>query len=147
MHKKDVPQDSGVYGPLDITVYATDDDGKFVAIPSLGWDACNRAAVQAAQETRSKIYSAMEAVKQGRLSPLGVHMIAHELTPAGLSKISGVNWLKVKLHLRPRFFKRISATDTKRYAEAFGIAPSKLRDFPELAPLPVFIDAEDRKAE
>jgi len=70
------------------------------------------------------------------LSPLGVHLIAHEMNAAGMAKVSGVSWLKVKLHLRPWFFNRISEADAKRYAEVFDIDPSKLREFPEPMPLP-----------
>jgi hypothetical protein len=147
MHKKDVPQDGGVYDPMQLAIYAVDDDGKFVSVPCVGWDVPNGLAIQAAEELRSKIKSGMEAVKQGRLSPLGVYMIAHQLNSAWLSKVSGVSWLKVKLHLRPWFFKRMSAADTKRYADVFGIDPSKLRDFPELAPLPGERNEQDRKTE
>lgn len=146
MHKKDVPQDGGVIDPMQIPIYALDDDGQFVTIPSVGWEVSNSCGIQAAEEVRFRIKSGMEAVKRGRLSPLGVHMIAHELTPAQLSKVSGVGWLKVRLHLRPWFFNRMSAADAKLYEEALGIAPSKLRDFPELAPLPGIKDKEDRKA-
>jgi len=136
MHKKDVPQDGGVIDPLQNAIYAVDDDGNYVTVPSVGWDVSNGASIQAAEEIHFKILAGIEAAKRGRLSPLGVHLIAHEMNAAGLAKVSGVSWLKVKLHLRPWFFNRISEADAKRYAEVFDIDPSKLREFPEPMPLP-----------
>jgi hypothetical protein len=147
MHKKNVPQDGGVIDPMLHHIYAIDDDGKFIAVRSVGWEVTNFLSIQAAEEVRSKIMSKMEAVKQGRLSPLSVHMIARGLGPSSLAKASGINWLKVRLHLMPWFFNRMSAADTKRYAEVFSIDPLRLSEFPELLPIPKENIKEDRKAE
>lgn len=145
MNKKDVPQDGGVIDPMQHSIYAVDDDGKFIAVRSVGWNVTNFLSIQAMEEDRSKIISEMEAVKQGRLSPLGVHMIAHGLNPASLAKASGIGWLKVRLHLRPWFFNRMSVDDNRRYAEVFSIDPSRLREFPELLPIPKEKTNEDQK--
>lgn len=140
-----MPQDGGVIDPMQHSIYAVDEDGKFVAVRSVGWGVTNLLSIQAMEEFRSKIELKMEEVKQGRWSPLAVYLVVSGLSPASLSQVSGVSWLKVRLHLRPWFFRRMSAADARRYAEVFGIDPSRLREFPELPQIPREDKKEDQR--
>jgi hypothetical protein len=70
----------------------------------------------------------VEQLMDGRISPVGFYIQLKEMAPADVAARIGVSAAKVKKHMQPRHFARISVETARRYAEVFGIQVSGLFD-------------------
>jgi hypothetical protein len=65
------------------------------------------------------------------MSPLGYHMARRQMDVAMLSAYSGISRLRIRWHLRPGPFARLSETLLCRYAEALHLSADALRSVPQ----------------
>lgn len=133
MKEKEVPQDAGLLGDLKEVRYAVDERGRYVPVPSAGWEPTTVANAQAWDAIRAQVASVLDEVRAGRLSPLAWRMAAAQMDPGLLARYAGLFAWQVRRHMRPGPFRRLSRRRVARYAAVFGIAPEELGRVPESA--------------
>ncbi len=122
MRKDDVPQDEGVLGIWHEISYAVNKEGKYVQVPSAGWEPANVANELARRQIRQQIEEVRQQVKKGALSPLAYHMIRNNMDERLLSQYTGIPKKKVRCHLTPKRFKALNRQYLKRYADALDLS-------------------------
>jgi hypothetical protein len=131
MKKDEVPQDGGMMGEgVSEITYATDENGRYVMVSSVGWEPKNVAMKQAWDVVNRKIEEVREKVLSGELSPLAYHMEKNLMDVGLLSGYAGFSRFRVKRHLKPRHFNRLKPSVLKRYAGVFGISVETLCALP-----------------
>jgi hypothetical protein len=92
-----------------------------------GWDALEE-----------RIDGIKEQVITGKLSPLAYYMEKNQMDVPMLSQYSGIRKWRVKKHLVPKGFMKLSANDLDKYSRALNISFEELKNpgFPTLI-LPV----------
>ncbi|MEE9913356.1 MAG: hypothetical protein K4571_16725 [Deltaproteobacteria bacterium] len=109
--------------------YTPDDQGKYVLDTHPSWPetVVNGLFVS---EIRAHIEEARKAVLAGKKSPLYYHMARRQMTPAILAKTSGIAVFRVKRHLRPEIFSKLSPSVLDRYANALVVSQEELKSVP-----------------
>lgn len=130
MREIDVPQDGGLNQGLKEITYAVAENGRYVVVPSLGWEPKNIANAQAWEVISEDIRTQARRVQEGELSPLAYHL-ARNLMTAGLaaSYVRLPRW-RVKRHLKPSVFNRLKPEILQRYADLFGMTLAELKQIP-----------------
>jgi len=127
MDATDVPQEnSATYGGILKAVYARTHDGRLGLVQTRGWEAEETVTRQAVEAFEALAAAALERVRAGQSSPLEVHMYRARMDIAQLAQASGLWRWRVRRHLRPVVFARLSAALRTRYAQALGIDPDQL---------------------
>lgn len=131
MNASNVPQDdNAALGGHRKAVYAKGADGRIVAVESRGWEVeeiVNRQAVDALRELAE---AARARVLAGTSAPLEYWMYARRMDPELLAQASGLWRWRVRRHLRPAIFARLSPRLQQRYADALGITVDQLYRLP-----------------
>lgn len=128
MKKNEVPQDARPeYGGERRALYAVDEGGAYTTVASAGWTADGVVNQQAVDEYARLAAEARERVKQGTSSPLEFHMYAQRLEPPTLAQATGLWQWRVKRHLKPQVFAKLSPELLARYAEAMGLSVEQLK--------------------
>jgi hypothetical protein len=111
-------------------MYARDANGHMVIAPSRGWEAEEIVTSHAVETFHAQAEAARERVKSGLASPLEYWMYARRMDVALLSQTSGFWQWRVKRHLRPEGFAKLSLKQLERYAQALGLPPAALQQLP-----------------
>jgi hypothetical protein len=132
MRTKDVPQDEGLNQGLKEITYAVDESGRYVGVPSLGWEPKNIANRQAWEVIAEDIRTQARLVRDGQRSPLAYHLARH-LMSVGLaaSYVRLPRW-RVKRHLKPLVFDRLKPEILQRYADLFGLTLAEFKQIPQV---------------
>ena len=80
-----------------------------------GWDAL-----------KERINSIKERVIAGELSPLAYYMETNQMEVSMLAQYAGIRKWRVKKHLRPKGFNRLSLNDLEKYSSALDISMDEL---------------------
>jgi len=142
MKQIDVPQDAAILDQWHEISYAVDENGRYVLTPSAGWDAANLANIQAWQVIAETIDGALRRIRAGEASPLAFHMARHQMDIGLLAGYAGISRWRVRRHLIPRHYRKLSAELRRRYAAIFGLSIEQLDCVPERVDLPVEAGAE-----
>ena len=128
MDKDNVPQDDKnvLEGKLKVLKYATDKDGNYTKVNSVGWEPENIVLSQAWEDINEKVDEVRKKVNAGELSPIAYHKEKQMLDTGMLAGYVGYPSFLVNLHLKPWFFKRLSAKQLDKYANAFRITREEL---------------------
>ena len=78
--------------------YAVDEHGRYVVVPSKGWQVEKIVNAQAVEEIRRAVEAVRERVHQGRASPLEYHMVRCQMTPGLLASHTGLWSWRVRRH-------------------------------------------------
>lgn len=134
MKKKEVPQDNeGLQeDKFRDLCYAVDEEGNYVTVHSSGWSPKNAAMKQAWEEINQKVEKVRLKVLKGERSILAYHMEKNIMTVKLLSQYSGIPRRKVKKHLTPGGYLKISQEELQRYADSFNISLEHLTDMNQL---------------
>lgn len=134
MKKKEVPQDNeGLHeDKFRDLCYATDEDGKYVAVLSTGWTPKNAAMKQAWEEINAKVEKTRNLVLQGEKSILAYHMEKNIMEVKLLSQYTGIPRRKIRKHMKPEVFSKLNTEILQRYAEALNISVEELTDIKQL---------------
>ena len=132
----EVPQqaEGSVLGGHRRACYAQDEQGRYVVVPSEGWEveaAVNRVAHE---ELRAQLAAARARVEAGRVSPLAYHMVTRQMDIGLLAAYAGVWSWRARWHLRPAAFARLSEDMLARYARALKLDIDTLRRLPAQDP-------------
>ncbi|MDO3379831.1 hypothetical protein [Geoalkalibacter halelectricus] len=144
MKKEEVPQDAGILGPWREVFYALDEQGRYVLVPSVGWDPANVANIQAWEVIAEDMGRAIQAVRDGEASPLAFHMARCQMDAALLSRYAQIAPWRVKRHLRPKVYAKLKPDIRLRYARIFGMEAEALDYVPAEVALPVQISEKSR---
>jgi len=115
--------------------YAVDHEGHYVLAQSAGWEPKNIANDQAWEVIRHQLAAVVSKIDAGKLSPLAYHMVKNQMTPGLLARYAGCSWWRVRRHLKPSGFRKLSIDMQKRYADIFDITPEALGAIPKDAAL------------
>jgi len=126
-----VPQEgNATLGGHRKLVYARDPQGRVVGAPSRGWEAEEIVTTHAVDVLQAQAQAARERAAAGAASPLEYWMYACRMDVALLSQTSGFWQWRVRRHLQPRHFARLSAAQLARYADALGLSVETLQRLP-----------------
>ena len=133
MKINEVPQDNlhRYYDGIKRVNYALDDEGKYVAVHSKGWDVADLVNSVAYNEYEAKVEEARQAVLAGQKSPLAYYMELRQMIPKLLGKTVGIATFRVKRHLRPEIFAKLKPHVLDSYAKAFAITREELKTVPQ----------------
>ena len=131
MKRSEVPQDNRPeYGGERRAVYAVDDRGHYSTVPSAGWSADGIVNQQAVEEYARLAQDALARARAGLASPLEFHMYDRRMEVESLAPSAGLWRWRVRRHLRPEIFRKLSPAWLSRYAEALGIPVERLTALP-----------------
>ena len=137
MKIQDVPQDPGAcLAGHEKLNSAVDAQGRYVGVPTIGWEVETAATEVSTQVTIERITRAWDDARAGRTSPLGYHMAVVQLDAAQLATETGLWRWQVRRHLKPAVFEKLGAAHLARYADALGIPVETLRRVPDAPDTP-----------
>jgi|SRR5436309_4617847 hypothetical protein len=126
-----VPQEgNATLGGHRKAVYARDADGQMVIAASRGWEVEEIVTSHAVQALHAQAEAARQRVEAGLASPLEFWMYERRMDLPLLAQTSGFWQWRVKRHLRPDGFAKLSTQQLERYAQALGMAPAALQRLP-----------------
>ncbi len=129
MKKNEVPQDEGSLAKKNVheLCYAVDENGRYTAVPSRGWEAKTLALNESLELIEERIADTKQAVLAGKLSPIAYFMELHRMDLPLLASYVGIHRWFVKRHFQPRRFRKLKPHTLKKYADVFGITVEQLR--------------------
>jgi hypothetical protein len=130
MKVKDVPQDHDPsYEGLTKLCYALDDNGRFVPTSTDGWHVEETVKSLAWRMIEKDLSQTRALVRAGQASPLLYFMKARLMDQTLLAQNVGISTWRLKWHLRPGVFKKLSEPWLKKYAACLEITVDLLRDY------------------
>ena len=134
MKQEKVPQDTENLneGKLAKLYYATDENGHYVKVNSVGWEPETVAMQQAWEIVNGDVEAARQKVIQGKASPILYFMKKNIMTIPMVASYVGTIGLQVRLHMIPFFFNRLSKKTKEKYAFTFRITVDELNDIARL---------------
>lgn len=132
MKVDEVPQDLKYYKDshvCDVT-YAIDDNGKYTAVMSKGWEAKNDALDVAWDEIDEQCKEVLDRVKSGKTSPLEYHATKNLMSIGLLSSYSGFSKRTIHKHFDPDVFATLDDKTLSVYADVLRISIEKLKSVP-----------------
>lgn len=122
MDKAHVPQDnSHTYGGHRKLMYATDESGEFIGVPSTGWEAETIATDSALDLLQQQQAETWQRAQRGETSALEYYMVYRRMDVALLSQTSGVFQWRIRRHFKPVIYARLSDRLLRRYSDALGL--------------------------
>jgi hypothetical protein len=133
MKINEVPQDNvpQYYEGLKKGHYALNDEGKYVIVPSIGWNAEEVINGLAVDELTANLEETRKAVLAGFKSPLCYHMEVRQMNPKILAQTVGIAKFRVKRHFRPDVFARLKPSILESYAKALAVTLDELKTVPK----------------
>lgn len=134
MKQDKVPQDKENLneGKLAKLYYATDENGHYVKVNSVGWEPETVAMRQAWEIVDKDVEEARKKVIQGKASPILYFMKKNIMTVPLVASYMGTIGLRVRLHMLPFFFNRLSRKTKEKYAFTFRVTVNELNDWERL---------------
>jgi hypothetical protein len=128
----EVPQDGiPTYGGRRKLFYAVDRGGRYISVPSSGWEAEALATSSALDELERLRHEAWQRALAGEASPLEYYMHCRRMDLALLAQTTGFSRWRIKRHFRPAIYEVLSDRVIARYSAALGIDPATLRALAE----------------
>ena len=132
MKQDEVPQqDAKAFLGRRKALYATDERGNYGIVASSGWEAEEIALDQAIAECVREATDAWARAKAGLASPLAYHMWHCRMDVVILAQSTGFFQWRVRRHLNPGPFARLSRKAKQRYADALGCSVEQLGTLPD----------------
>lgn len=130
MKAKDVPQDKGSLESVNQKelCYALDENGNYITVNSSGWAPKTIALNQALEEISQRVEDAQKRVLNNQSSPIEYYMELHRMDTSILASYVGIWKWRVKRHLKPTVFKKLSENMLQKYADVFEISIEQLKN-------------------
>ncbi|HEX9980516.1 MAG TPA: hypothetical protein VGB50_08115 [Flavobacterium sp.] len=131
MKQDEVPQDKGNLSDSNLKelVYAVDDKGNYTTALSSGWEPKTIALSNSIDEINQRISDAREQVRNGQASPLLYFMEVSKMDLTILSGYVGMWKWRIKRHFKPDVFKGLNDKILQKYADAFEVPVSQLKNY------------------
>jgi hypothetical protein len=131
MNVSEVPQEGNrTLGNHRKALYAKDADGRMVLVASKGSEVDEAVTMQAVERLQAFADDARKRCLSGQTAPLEVWMWTQRMDVPLLSQITGLWQWRIRRHLRPRNFARLSPEMLQRYALALGLRAEQLQQMP-----------------
>ncbi len=128
MRPEDVPARSNpLFEGQHKAVYVVDADGHYRIAQSGGSEAEVTVTEEAVHWFEKLAADALARARCGETSPMEYHMFRQRMDVLTLSQATGIWQWRVRRHLRPARFARLTPVLLARYAEAMGLAPDQLK--------------------
>ncbi|MFH1296127.1 MAG: hypothetical protein ABIJ04_02500 [Bacteroidota bacterium] len=108
--------------------YSYDKDGKYDKRVRFHDDSDRIFIEQFWDSQNARIEAARQNVLSGKKSPVYYYMEKNLLDVMSLSMQAKISLWRVKLHFKPRLFRRLSEKTLAKYAEAFNITVAQLKN-------------------
>ena len=131
MNVREVPQDITYYEGKKRACWALNDEGKYVIVPSSGWEVEAVVNGLAVDEMAASLEATRQAVLAGVKSPLCYYMELRQMTPEILGKTARVAAFRVRRHFRPDVFSKPGPSVLDRYARALAVTLDELKTVPQ----------------
>jgi hypothetical protein len=130
MKSKDVPQDDAnmLQGKFKEPVYSLDENGNYVVVPSVGWDPKNAVMQEAWDNVNEKVEQARQNVLSGKSSPIAYYIEKNIMDVGLVAKYMGIRKWRVKKHLSPKHFAKLSDDMLEKYAKVFSLSKEEFVD-------------------
>lgn len=126
-----VPQEGNcTLGHHRKALYARDDSGRMVIVPSCGSAVDEAVTLQAVNRMNEFAEAAKARSVAGESSPLEYWMWAKRMDVALLSDITGIWQWRIRRHFSPQIFRNLSPKLLARYADALGLRIGQLKELP-----------------
>lgn len=130
MKKEELPQDKSALSEFtDELCYVKNNDGSYETALSKGWNVKKEALDHAWDEIAERIKAAKKEVKEGRKSPIFYFMEKHLMDIKILSAYVKLWKFRVKRHMKPKVFNKLSPELIERYAAVFEISSEELKNY------------------
>ena len=130
MKVREVPQDqSPSYQGGNKVCYAVNDRHQIVKTPTSGWNVEETVKDLAWKVIEDDLERTRSQVREGRLSPLVFFMKMRQMDPKLLALNMGISTWRVRWHLRPRVFPKLSEDWLRRYSDCLEIPVETLRTY------------------
>lgn len=131
MKESEVPQDKSSISALNMKelCYATDKDGNYTTALSAGWEPKTIALDNAIQDIKERTEEARLLFLKGEVSPLAYYMELNKMDVGVLAGYTGLWQWRIKRHFRPAVFAGLGDKMLNRYADAFGITATEIKNF------------------
>ncbi|HEA19583.1 hypothetical protein LCGC14_1622460 [marine sediment metagenome] len=129
MKKEEVPQDKSHLEKANAKdlVYAVDENGNYTTALSTGWQPKSIALDNAILEIEERTAAAKARYLKNESSPIEYYMELHKMDIPILASYMGMWQWRVKRHLKPSVFHKLSAKTLQKYAEVFEISIEQLK--------------------
>jgi len=132
MKNSKVPQHNiSTYANNKKAIYAIDENGGYTIVASSGWEVEEEATKQALGELERLANIAYEQVVSGEVSPLYFHMYDRRMDLQTLAQTTGLFKWRIKRHLKPMIFNKLSKKMLECYGDTLGISVEKLCTLPK----------------
>jgi hypothetical protein len=134
MDQDKVPQDEENLneGKVAKLYYATDKEGHYVKVNSIGWEPETIAMKQAWEVVNDDVEQARIKVIEGKASPVLYYTKKNIMTLPLVASYVGTLSFIVWLHCKPFFFNRLGKKMLNKYADTFRISVNELTDINRL---------------
>lgn len=131
MDVNDVPQEGNrTLGSHRKALYAKNDQGQMVIVPSRGSEVDEIVTLQAVERMNALAADAKARVLAGHSAPLEYWMCVCRMDVALLSQVSGIWQWRIRRHFNPQRFAQLPPRLLARYAEALGLTIAQLQARP-----------------
>lgn len=128
MRPDEVPQENApVLGGVRKAVYVVDQDGHYQIAQSGGDEAEVTVTEEAVAWFARLAEDARQRARRGETSPLEYHMFRLRMDLPNLAQATGLWRWRVRRHLTPKGFARLSPRLLERYADALGLNAAQLQ--------------------
>jgi hypothetical protein len=130
MKKQDLPQDKSALDNFTREVcYVKNEAGNYETDLSTGWEAKKVALDNAWDDINDRIKEAQQNVRSGISSPIAFFMEEKLMDFTVLSGYTGFWKWQIKRHLKPAVFQKLSTKKLEKYATAFELSVSELKNY------------------
>ena len=132
MKVSDVPQDLNYYKDTVVRDlnYAVDEQGRYQAVVSDGWEAKDDALDVAWDDVREQCDEVLERIKKGETSPLEYHATKNLMPINLLSSYTGISKRTIRKHFNPANFIKLDNDTLSIYADVLRITVEELKTIP-----------------
>jgi hypothetical protein len=130
MKKQDLPQDKSALDNFTREVcYVKNEAGNYETDLSTGWEAKKVALDNAWDDINDRIKEAQQNVRAGISSPIAFFMEEKLMDFTVLCGYTGFWKWQIKRHLKPTVFQKLSTKKLEKYATAFELSVSELKNY------------------
>ena len=132
MKVSDVPQDLNYYKDTVVRDlnYAVDEQGRYQAVVSDGWEPKDGALDLAWDDIREQCDEVLERIKKGETSPLEYHATKNLMSINLLSSYTGFSKRTIRKHFNPANFIKLDNDTLSIYADVLRITVEELKTIP-----------------
>lgn len=131
MNVSEVPQEGNVtLGNHRKALYAKNTEGRMVLVASCGSEVDETVTLQAVARMQCEAEAARQRCLAGQAAPLEYWMWTQRMDIPLLSQVTGIWQWRIRRHMRPTVYARLSNALLDRYAQALGLTVNQLKHLP-----------------